>query len=67
MFKLKLEDEGIPKIRVLDKVVLKSSPHFGNVPHMWTLPILKHEVSINMNLNMCKSPGVGGEGLNTTH
>lgn len=40
-----------PRMRWLSSVALD----FGNVPHLWTLPILKHEANIIMNINIYRS------------
>jgi hypothetical protein len=29
--------------------------HFGNIPHMWALPIVKHELKAIMSLNIGRS------------
>jgi hypothetical protein len=35
-------------------------PH--KVPHSWALPIVKHKAKAIMNLNICRSQGIGKEG-----
>jgi hypothetical protein len=32
--------------------------HFGNVLHLWVLPIVKHEAKVITSLNICKSQSV---------
>jgi hypothetical protein len=36
-------------------------PHVRNVPHLWTLPIIKHEMNIFISLNIKRSQGVRSE------
>jgi hypothetical protein len=40
-----------PRMRWLSSVALD----FENVPHLWTLPIWKHEANIIMNINIYRS------------
>jgi len=60
---------AIPKIRGLGQGNNRVWPHIrgmsptcelcphiqGMSPHLWTLPIVKHEVNVIMNLDKCKS------------
>jgi hypothetical protein len=39
------------------------TPNFGNVPHLWALPIIKHKVNIIMHLNRHQLQGVGEWGF----
>jgi hypothetical protein len=32
--------------------------HFENVLHLWDLPIVKHNVNVIMNINICISQGI---------
>jgi hypothetical protein len=44
------------------------APHFGNVPHLWDLPIVKHKVNIVMNLKHAKVEGIrGGRSVFSLH
>ncbi len=44
-----------------NEAVTKSAPHFGNVPHIWTLAIVKHYGKVIINLNIQRSRGLRGE------
>ncbi len=47
-------------------MIAKSSPTFWiRSPHPWTSPKLKHKVKVIVNLNVCRSSGIGGGGLCT--
>lgn len=37
--------------------------HFGNAHQPWTLSIIMHELNFIMNLNSCRSRGIGGRGF----
>jgi hypothetical protein len=35
--------------------------HFENFLHPWALPIVKHNVNVIMNINICISQGISGK------
>jgi len=52
------QDTG-PKMRWSSSLAL----YFESILHSWALPIVKHEVKVIMNLNICKSGGIRGVGF----
>jgi len=52
------QDMG-PKVRWSSSLAL----HFESILHSWALPIVKHEVKVIMNLNICKLGGIRGGGF----
>ncbi len=46
-----------------NEAVTKSTPHFGNVPYIWTLALVKHQEKVIINLNIQRSRGFKGGGF----
>jgi hypothetical protein len=61
--KVKPYNEGILKLkRPRTRPLASLAWLFGNVPHPWDLPIVKHGVTVTTNLNISRSWRAGGVG-----